>query len=845
MLLKSLRLTFVFIILPLLFLKGQRKTELFECRSELSYQNSVILSIHSDSTIEFQTDSIHIRSPLYSYIQVFRDRTKKMTMDEVRSQDDIFTSNETAAIFDPNEVYWAKIEFSGSSLSNKEFIINLSPNDWNQTWNEIDAWYLTSDSLFNYKKTGDGLSNSEKSIQSTFNLIPVTIPKNEKLTILLRLSGVPKNNQDIPEMINFWIFNPEYLPGLFQGYPFQGKYQKSKTQSFDSNPITTSEIWIDSEQTATIDYVATNWQQLGPSDLFDIEHRTNTVYWMKSTFIGSEFLNGEQILHLSSRPRWAATDIFSFDKVDIYTQSPSGNYLHEQVGDHIPLNKRSVSHWSNFIKLDIGIKDTVDLYLRMEGADPRFLMSNIVLYHLDKSTVFPSQVYTALKEGLFFGILAIQILFFTVLYLIEKERIHRNFTFMALGIFLIMAFTEDNFQTFITFPTLRDYHVSLFFIGTFILQYGMIEFTLNYFKQNSLSSTRHKLLRAYYAIIGIVVAYNIFYFKYDTINGNPISESYVQLALLLIIISILIAISIAILSPGKKGVSRKFYLWAFLPLALVGIFQFGHVLLYYTTGTDISIANWISIDSLDLVKIAIVTMLTFLALSIGYRTNRLKEEKRIALQLAEKNAIIEAKSKQNETLVKEIHHRVKNNLQILSSLLNLQADHLQDKNAISAIQDGRNRVESMGLIHQRLYSNEVGMSVNMKKYGSELCRFLEDSFSTPHKEITIEENIDFELMDVDYAIPLGLIINELVTNSVKYAFQDRQEGQVHVSLQEMDKSLILIVADNGNGLTSHSNEFSTSFGSELIKTLSKKLKGSIEQSSLNGYETRITFSRYK
>ncbi len=210
------------------------------------------------------------------------------------------------------------------------------------------------------------------------------------------------------------------------------------------------------------------------------------------------------------------------------------------------------------------------------------------------------------------------------------------------------------------------------------------------------------------------------------------------------------------------------------------------------------------------------------------------------------NRELKIRNNENELLLKEIHHRVKNNLQILSSLLSLQSDHLLDAGAIDAINEGRNRVESMGMIHQQLYRDSDVSSVDMQEYIPELCRYLEDSFSMSNKSISIKEEIRFHEMDVDFAIPMGLIINELVTNSVKYAFADKDQGELAIYLGRQKEALVLRVSDNGHGQKlASSTTISTSFGSMLVDTLSKKLKGVVEVDLSHGYSTTIRFFRFE
>jgi two-component sensor histidine kinase len=211
------------------------------------------------------------------------------------------------------------------------------------------------------------------------------------------------------------------------------------------------------------------------------------------------------------------------------------------------------------------------------------------------------------------------------------------------------------------------------------------------------------------------------------------------------------------------------------------------------------------------------------------------------------NEILDQRNKEKDFLLQEIHHRVKNNLQILSSLLNLQADYIKDESALNAITEGRNRVQSMAFIHQQLYSDNNVTAVNMKDYLADLCGHLSDSFSSDQKTIDISYDVQVEFFDVETAIPLGLIVNELITNSIKYAFNQRDSGFIKVTLWLNESGqLCLLVKDDGEGVTDTEDAGDmASFGTDLIKMLSQKLKGTIEVDSDAGYATTITFDRFK
>jgi two-component system, sensor histidine kinase PdtaS len=213
---------------------------------------------------------------------------------------------------------------------------------------------------------------------------------------------------------------------------------------------------------------------------------------------------------------------------------------------------------------------------------------------------------------------------------------------------------------------------------------------------------------------------------------------------------------------------------------------------------------------------------------------------RLSKQLRQRN-------REKEFLIKEIHHRVKNNLQVLASLLSLQSRHIEDSAALDAVREGQSRVEAMGLIHQKLYMGDNLAAVEMRDYLHNLGDTLLDTFRLDEDRVKIIYHLEPLHLDVDTAIPLGLIINELLTNSLKYAFPNGREGVVEISLwKNKSGKLSLKVADNGvgkNGAPELKN--STSFGTSLVQILSKKLKGTPVVLNGEGYATLIEFENFK
>lgn len=207
-------------------------------------------------------------------------------------------------------------------------------------------------------------------------------------------------------------------------------------------------------------------------------------------------------------------------------------------------------------------------------------------------------------------------------------------------------------------------------------------------------------------------------------------------------------------------------------------------------------------------------------------------------QLEEKNRQISKALQEKDILLREIHHRVKNNLQMISALLYLHGKSVDDSTAQEALMESQNRVQSMAMIHQNLYQDENLLGVSIKDYLDKLLNHLISSYNIEKDRITILKKIDIPQMDVDTVIPLALIINELISNALKYAFRDGRRGEIKVSLQQTDGLINLEVSDNGMGLPENfSVESSSNFGLKLINILCDRLGAT--WSAQSGKGTRI------
>ena len=198
---------------------------------------------------------------------------------------------------------------------------------------------------------------------------------------------------------------------------------------------------------------------------------------------------------------------------------------------------------------------------------------------------------------------------------------------------------------------------------------------------------------------------------------------------------------------------------------------------------------------------------------------------------------------EKEVLLKEIHHRVKNNLQVISSLLKLQSGHVHDKAALDMFNESRGRIQTMALVHEKLYQSGNLSQIDFAAYVESLTTLLLRSYSSRGNWVTIEKEIREVSLGIDVAVPLGMIINELVSNSLKYAFPPDRAGRIRLELGRATNGFyFLTIADDGVGLPPDFDFTSTgTLGMQLVRMLTQQIGGTIEISKIGGTEFRISF----
>lgn len=245
-----------------------------------------------------------------------------------------------------------------------------------------------------------------------------------------------------------------------------------------------------------------------------------------------------------------------------------------------------------------------------------------------------------------------------------------------------------------------------------------------------------------------------------------------------------------------------------------------------------------------------ISWLQQLAAQLGIALQQSELYKQLQMELAERQQAeskIRASLQEKEVLLKEIHHRVKNNLQVISSLLKLQSRYTQDSKTLDMLKESQNRVRSMALIHEKLYQSSDLARIDFADYMQNLAKNLLYSYSIDASAVKVEVIVDKVSLNLDTAIPCGLLINELISNALKYAFPDGRQGKICIEFSQVEgEQFLLTVRDNGIGFPADIDFRNTvSLGLRLACSLTEQLDGTIDMERNQGTVFRVKFSELK
>lgn len=809
---------------------------------------------------------------LYPALQILKDQSDTLNFETILTHPNWFSINNTTthadwyklnntiANFDPKATYWVKLLLHGSEQTDTGtfFIENL---EGFTSWHNIQAYLVHENGAIEQQQTGINLPRAKKPFPIYNNLVSFSVTANEKATLYLRLNGTSGKRKPIFISLlgtrhkHFYNNQPYVTDGTFN--------YSSPLTPYKGNKIDIRNIFIDTSQQQGIEYIAKKWDQLPHHDGYDLTLTSQNSYWTKIQLVGNEQFNGKQLFHLSPYP-FVGTDAMSFDYIDYYYADEFGEFQHQQTGNKISLWKRPFYLWSNFLQVEVPTKDTLDLFIRLEGVNPRFRPHRLDLWHIDASSVFPKQMKEAMKNALYYGILGIQFFFFMLLFLIDKERIHFYFGIMILGIFLSQGFSEDNYRFFVPFPVYRDFHIPLFFTGLFFVQYGFLKFATTYFNYPKKSLVTQFLVPIFLTSSVFINIYAAFRYRYTEIGSIPLEQYYYITAIIFMFLGIFIAFLIGVFAPQKRNASKRFFIAAFFPGLLTILLFLLRVILGGLLGSDVATNLFPSfLFSYDATKISNILMLFLFALSTGYRTNLLKAEKQNALEknVQAQQTIIE-KLKQTDQLqalnrlktrfFTNITHEFRTPLTVILGMTE-QGTHPQTMVLIR-----RNGQKLLNLVNQLLDLSKLDAGQLQPTYKlTEIVSFTQyvgESFqSLADKKfirLTVYSEINELWLDMDEE-KYRQIISNLLSNAIKFT---SESGKIILHLYQKEAHIHIKITDNGIGISSKELPFifdrfyqvenatsqlgkGTGIGLALVKELVELLAGKIEVTSELGKGT--------
>lgn len=574
---------------------------------------------------------------------------------------------------------------------------------------------------------------------------------------------------------------------------------------------------------------------------------TNHWYWGKLEVVNS-------LPAAANNLEWVLYFPTNWTTLEVFTQDDTGAWTMQRAGTHVPLHEKQFAPtaWGNLVKLSLPPGAPQTIYFRGKGeaasVPPAF---SIYLQTTDRFYTRMSMV--RVRNAIFIGFLGMMLLYNLIVYLFGRDRSFLYYSGYLLMVIIYAAQSNDDLADLFHNYLFVDHpqHYSVFKAAIFPGLACYLLFIRKFIGLRQLLPGWDRYLR------GLTYLGLLLFFVHLIVslvsNYSYVLEDMVSVPYIALVIGSCVAALYPLYRTGDANAR-----FIFAGIASISI------------GAVLSMLTRVVFPPFNIayLKVGVVSEVLIFSLGLAYwQREQVKAKERADFELREsrlvqeqqemeaellrednrKNALLAERSRENEILLKEIHHRVKNNLEVVSSLLELQSVTLTDGDARDAMLAGRSRVNTMGLLHQKLYQGNHLGTVGMREYFSDLTRNLGHTFGV-NDRITFTINVPADLrLDIDTAVPLGLIANELITNSIKYAFVSTSAragaaaaGAVEVEMSRVGEHYLLAVSDNGSGKPGTSAE-GTGFGTRLVEMLVLQLEGELRETNGEGLRTEIRF----
>ena len=573
---------------------------------------------------------------------------------------------------------------------------------------------------------------------------------------------------------------------------------------------------------------------------FNGELAFDSAYWLKVELKGNEQKSAAYFLRTNR-----------FEEVLLYEQSADGTFVEKVNGYKVKPPRKDIilEYTVTYFEFTLNPGEQKTLYFLVKTGDhgrverPFFEVYGAAQFHEWLRNV---ELHAIILSSIFAAV----ILYNLLLYFTIRATIYLTYIAFVFGIGSII--TSIYFLPFI-FPSFHALKIAQ------ILQCGafffFFKFVIHFLELRKHDDPKIKILKYLSNGILLFIIPWVLQIVLDTAFLLILEWQVPFTAYIIFTCLFVLVISVEAFSGASKDL--RYFLVANLTLVIALVVG---SIIHFLPYLEIVSRLQIRIIPFLLIGYGGVGQTVLYALAIGSSIVRLEKEKsravqdklkiqeNINVQLEEKvvnrTKQLEHRNRENELLLGEIHHRVKNNLQVISSLLKLQSRQLEDGLAKSAVLEGRARVKAMALIHQRLYQQDQFSAIQMDGYIKNLVENLALSYGYSSDDFQFSLEAAKLHLDVDTSIPLGLIINELVSNTFKHAYRNKSGNLLFISLNEEQDELCLIVKDNGVGTPSEF-DVDSSFGLQLIYAFTEELNGQIQFENHQGTQVKITLKNYR
>ncbi|CAH1001843.1 Sensor histidine kinase RcsC [Neolewinella maritima] len=546
----------------------------------------------------------------------------------------------------------------------------------------------------------------------------------------------------------------------------------------------------------SIGYVARRWTTLARGVAAGTVPSPDSTYWFRLQLAGGPFFAGPQLINVAPAP---LDELYSFAYIDAFEADGAGGWMQRRAGRDVPVGERSIHSWINLLPVTGRPGDTSEVFVRLEGANTVFQPQAMRFWHVKPLPLLEVQGQRAFLDGIFYGLVGLQFIFFTLLFLVERESIYGWFAVLCLGIFLFTAFSIIIDEYYAPFPWWDRWHLFLASIGFSVAHTGFLCFTMTYFKIPF--STR-----PWNWVIPLLLTVSWLdnlctgLFKTSINWFDPFFRSLEMLDNALGILVCLLSAWMVISSPARPGASKPLYLVALSPIIFMAAYYLGQDLIIGLGGQEL--VHDENLDSLGWFKASALTMLMLLSLGIGQRNNRLKQERFNAQEELIENLRQTDQLQELDQLKTRFYTNITHEFRTPLTVILGLAGRPEARGAAELIR--RNGRKLLDLVNQLLdLSRLTAGSITPAYRDLDLVaytQYLGESYQTLATDRGITLTIYSEEPELTFRTDperYRQIVSNLLTNAIKFT---PAGGKVILHLSLRDERLELRVSDTGTGI---------------------------------------------